>query len=186
MKQGVRVVRILAVTALIFAAGIFTYRTVIRRLYPMEYAPFVQRYAEEYEVPVSLVYAVIKCESGFDPEATSGEGAKGLMQMLDDTFQWVRTKDPGGEDSDPDIFDPQTNIKYGTLLLSLHRTEFGSDQLALAAYHTGRTRVNNWLSNKEFSADGKTLLKIPDGETSHYIDKVFSAQKMYQDLYGLE
>ena len=51
-------------------------------LYPREYCDFVEQYATAYDVPVNLVYAVIRTESGFDPEAVSSAGAVGLMQMM--------------------------------------------------------------------------------------------------------
>ena len=50
-------------------------------IYPLEYQTYVERYSAEYGVDKYLVYAVIKTESGFDPDAVSNVGARGLMQI---------------------------------------------------------------------------------------------------------
>ena len=64
-------------------------------LYPRKYGSIVKKEAKEYDLPQSLVYAVIKAESDFDPEAESPVGALGLMQMMPETFDWIQT-DIGG------------------------------------------------------------------------------------------
>ena len=186
MKRGAKLLRRIAAAALLVAVGCTVYHFIIREIYPVEYSDYVEAYAVEYGVPKALVYAVIKCESGFDPAAHSDAAAKGLMQLKDDTFQWVLSKDQDADQDRADILDPETNIKYGTMLLKLHLQEFGSEELALAAYHAGRTRVNQWLRDEEFSADGETLSEIPFGDTSHYIKKVLSARRMYEKLYDFE
>ena len=61
-----------------------------------------------------------------------------------------------------DLYDPETNIKYGTYLLRLMCEEYGCKETAAAAYHTGRGNVNSWLSNKDCSSDGKTLENIEE------------------------
>ncbi len=56
---------------------------------PLKYEESVKKYAGQYGVPPSVVYAVIKSESGFRPDAVSSAGAKGLMQIMPDTFSWL-------------------------------------------------------------------------------------------------
>ena len=109
------------------------------------------------------------------------------MQLTDETFEWVQTKAKEKEDLPPErLFDPETNIRYGTLLLKLHKAEFKSDELALAAYHAGRGIVNKWRANESYTDDGENLHTIPYRETEAYIDKVIKTKEAYTKLYGKE
>lgn len=189
MRFGRKLIPWLLVLAL--AAGLVSigYRKVMEAVYPREYKELVESYSRENQLDPMLVYAVIKCESGFDPDAVSSADAKGLMQLTDETFEWVQTKDKDRdkEELPPSrLFDPETNIKYGTLLLSLHKAEFASDELALAAYHAGRGIVNKWLSDESYTDDGENLHTVPYAETNAYIDKVVKTKAIYEKLYGKE
>ena len=55
-------------------------------LYPRKYEQLVEKWAAAYELDPLLVYAFIRTESGFDPQATSSVDARGLMQMTEETF----------------------------------------------------------------------------------------------------
>ena len=61
-------------------------------LYPRKYEQLVEKWAADYELDPLLVYAFIRTESGFDPQATSSVDARGLMQMTEETFLWMRSK----------------------------------------------------------------------------------------------
>ncbi len=155
-------------------------------MYPQKYAVLVEQYADLYQVDQNLVYAVIKTESGFQPNAVSENNAKGLMQITEDTFQWIGTKIGKKQTSQyvhDDMLRPEVNIMYGTYLLSYLLNEFHDYEVVLSAYHAGRTATNNWLSNQEYSSDGKTLEVIPYRDTNHYVDKVMRNYRKYQQLY---
>ncbi len=171
------------VLILVLAAAAFTADKVIHALYPLEYSEYVETYAAEYGVDPYLVYAVIKCESGYDTQAVSSADAKGLMQLTDDTFRWVMTKTGETDLEVDDLFDPQINIRYGVKLLSLHLQEFGGQDTAMAAYHAGRTTVTNWLKNPAYSANGDTLDVIPYQETASYVERVERTKEVYKHLY---
>ena len=89
----------------------------------------------------------------------------------------------GEKDENISLFDPETSIKYGTYFISLLLDEFGETNTALAAYHAGRGRINEWLENPEISPDGKTLSDIPVPETAHYVKKVNKAYNVYNKIY---
>lgn len=152
--------------------------------YPIKYNEYVEYYSALNDLDHYFVYAVIKTESGFDEQAVSNVGARGLMQMMEETFDWIkyRMKDTSDITYD-DMFSAEYSIKYGTYMLSLLLEEYGSEELALAAYHTGRGNVNSWLDNPLYSDDGVTLKTIPSKATENYISKVMKAYEVYSNLY---
>lgn len=153
-------------------------------VYPQKYCELVEKYSAKYGVNKNLVFAVIKTESNFDPSAESDVGARGLMQLMEDAYDWVgyRMEDKRGIDYDS-MFVPEYNIQYGTYLLMLLYNEYGDEATALAAYHSGRGNVNNWLKDGSLSSDGKVLNDIPSAATKHYVSKVMRAYDAYNNLY---
>lgn len=95
-----------------------------------------KHYAERYLLDESLVLAVIKVESNFDPKAVSRAGARGLMQLMPAT---------AAEMGVTDIFDPAQNIAAGTQYLAKLLNAFNHDlDLALAAYNAGPATVKRY------------------------------------------
>jgi soluble lytic murein transglycosylase len=154
-------------------------------LYPKQYEPIVTKYAEEYNLDADIIYAIINTESGFDPNAQSEVGARGLMQIMEDAFDWVKTRMPEDDGATyGDMFDPELNVKYGAYLFYLLYEEYGDYSTALAAYHSGRGNVNDWLSDRKNSGNGETLDRnIPSRATAHYVDKVMTSFENYEKIY---
>ena len=153
-------------------------------VYPIRYDEYVEEYSSKNNIDKYLIYAIIKTESGFDSNAVSDVGARGLMQLMEDAYDWVGYRmEDGREISYDHMFVPEYNIEYGTYLLMLLYDEYGDFETTLAAYHSGRGNVNKWLENSEYSSDGKTLDNIPSAATKHYVEKVMSAYSAYNNLY---
>ena len=95
--------------------------------------PFIEAAADETRLPVALIDAVIRTESGYRPRAVSRAGAIGLMQLLPATAKGLGVDDP---------FDPRANIMAGALYLRRQYDRFGSLTLALAAYNAGPGAVD--------------------------------------------
>ncbi len=107
------VIALVIVTILAFIG----YDSYVRNSHPIKYENYVERYSKEYGVDKYLVYAVIKTESGYRPDAVSNVGARGLMQIMETTFDWIKFKTGDDESVYYDMFDPETNIKYGCWFL---------------------------------------------------------------------
>ena len=134
--------------------------------------PLVKDAAKEFDIPAAMILAVIHTESDFRPDAVSDAGAKGLMQLMPDTFSWLC--DRLNEAHPPNkIFDPATNIRYGTYYLSYLYEKFGSWRVALAAYNAGEGRVGEWLADPTLTLDG-TLRHIPYPETAAYVKRALA------------
>lgn len=182
-KRNAAIAAVLLTVALLAAlAGPVLRDHVLRLLYPQPYSQLVKREAEEFSLSESLVYAVIKTESNFDEDAQSHAGARGLMQLTPQTFQWVSSLHPP-ENGGGDILDPGDNIHCGCALLRLLLDHYGSQETALCAYNAGMGTVSGWLAEGEFSDDGESLHTIPYPETENYVKKVTAAVKMYEELY---
>lgn len=158
--------------------------SILKTLYPIRYNKFVEAYTEEYNLEKSFVYAVIKCESNFDSEAVSSVDAKGLMQIMPETFSWLKTK-TGENLEEKMLFDPETSIKYGCLLYEILIKEFGDKETAVAAYHAGFGNVSKWLKDEKYSSDGVHLDDIPFPSTKAYVQKVIKAENIYKKLYKI-
>ena len=101
--------------------------------YLKKYDGIIQKAAKQFGVEVTLIKAIIKAESSFNPNAISESGAQGLMQLMPDTADDMKVDDP---------FDPEENIFGGTRYLSLLLKRFDQDKrLAVAAYNVGPTTV---------------------------------------------
>lgn len=129
---------------------------------------------DKYGVEVSWLLAVAKQESGFDKDAVSSAGARGLMQLLPSTAKWIAEL-MDWEYQDDLLFDASYNIRLGTWYVHYLRTKFDGDWW-IAAYNAGEGRVSAWI------ADGLKIEDIPFAETRHYIKKVKEYQHKYSAL----
>ena len=130
-----------------------------------------------------MVLAVIRTESDFDADALSSAGAVGLMQLMPDTFCFIRDEKLKESIADNTIFDPDTNIRYGTYYLSYLFEQFHSWFLALAAYNAGEGRVEEWLLDPELTKDGQLQI-IPFPETAAYVERTLDAYHYYSRKYN--
>ena len=184
MKRGCLTLAVLtvAVAVVVVLFGPRLLEGGLRLLYPQRYTELVEREAAEFDLEPNLVYAIIKMESGFDPQARSHADAMGLMQLTQETFDWILSLYPT-EDGSGDIWDPGDNIHCGCALLRLLLDQYGTVEVALAAYNAGMGNVSGWLESGDYSHDGETLHTIPYPETDAYVKKV---QRPYGrgDAYG--
>ncbi len=153
-------------------------------LYPLKYSEIVTKAACDYDVPVDVIYSVIRTESSFKPEAVSHAGAIGLMQIMPETYEWLLTI-MGEELSANAIYYPEVNIRCGAYYLAYLHRELGDWQTVFAAYNAGIGRVKSWLEDESITEDGM-LVHIPIEETANYVVKIAKAREMYQKLYDFK
>lgn len=153
----------------------------MKKLYKKDYSEYVSKYAEEYGVEENLIYAIIKAESNFNPNAVSTQKAKGLMQLIDSTAEEVASKNEI-ELTDESIFDPETNINLGTKYIAILLEKYECIEVALAAYNAGSGNVDKWIANGTIKADGSDIENIPYKETNTYVRKIMRDYKIYEQL----
>lgn len=157
-----------------------------RKFYPLKYKNEIIRFSLEYELDPYLVMSIIWVESKFKPDARSGKNARGLMQIIPRTGQWIADQIGLSLYEDDMLYDPKTNIMFGCWYLAYLLKVFDGDvELALASYNGGMGNVMKWLKDDRYSDDGKTLKNIPIKETSDYIERVQKAYRQYKKLYKI-
>lgn len=170
----------------VVTAGYFGTRLLVARAYPLEYRVHLFRYAEANDLDPWLVAAVIRAESRFRHDAVSRQGARGLMQIMPETGEWIaeQLKLPYAPEL---LFDPEYNIRLGCWYLANLEDEFrGSTVLALAAYNGGRSNVNRWLQEDRWTGEQHTLEQIPFPETRLYVAKVLRDVERYRRIYAAD
>jgi len=125
----------------------------------LDYDQHIQQAADYHAIPFSLIKAIIKAESNFDPQAVSSRGARGLMQLMPNNSRSLGIIDPE---------EPKANIMGGTSYFKSMLVQFdGNLILALAAYNAGPQVVGNYQGIP------------PYAETRDYVERVLKYYREY-------
>jgi len=154
--------------------------------YPKPYGQEVEEAAQEFDLDPLLLYAIMREESRYDPEAISHAYAQGLMQIIPSTRDWIAEQlkieiDP------TEIFDPGMNVHLGAWYLR-HLLDYFEEDLhyAVAAYNGGPGNVNEWKENPLIQEKTDFLRWIGFGETREYVPKVLLSYEVYRWLEQVE
>ena len=178
LKIGVAVLGLL----LLGAVGL---RAMVLHFYPYRYRAEISQRATEYRFDPLLIAAVVRTESKFNPQATSGRGARGLMQVMPETGRWAAGQLGVQSFSEDQLYEPLTNVWLGTWYLDSLRREFSGDiVLALAAYNGGRQNVREWLSTAQWNGEHQNIDQIPFRETREFIRRVMTDYNRYVWFYS--
>ena len=135
-------------------------RSKFRRKKERLFHPIILQVASRHDIDPALVKAIIMAESGYNPNAVSKRGAKGLMQLMPSTAEALGVED---------AFNPEQNISGGVRYFKLLVNRFDGDvKLALAAYNAGSKIVRHYQGVPPFKS------------THYYIEKVFRYYELYK------
>lgn len=124
-----------------------------------DYDLYFEKASRKYGVPVSLLKAMVKMESDFQPNETSSTGAAGLMQLMPETAKYLGVTD---------VYDPEQNIMGGARYISEKLKAYdGNLELALSAYNAGSGTVQKY---------GNT---VPP-QCRAYVAKILSYKEAYE------
>lgn len=148
--------------------------------HPRAFEAEVLKAAGRFGIEPSLLWAVMRQESAFDPGVVSSAGAVGLMQLMPATARDEAARLGFGA---ADSWEPSTNILLGAAHLSRHLRDFGSPEKALAAYNAGGGSVRRWAQEPGESLE-EWVEGIPYPETNEYVRKVMGNFFVYKALEG--
>lgn len=172
---------VVLIFGLVSFAFAFAPSLLFKSMYPLRYEDEITASAASHGVDPYLVAAVIRSESSWDPEASSHQGARGLMQLMPETAQDMVAKGlvDGKRYSYENLEDPAINIEYGCAYLSYLLTYFnGAIDRAIAAYNAGMGNVDGWAKQDKLLHNAITF-----PETQAYLVRVNMAKARYQELY---
>lgn len=176
MKRLLKFIIVLSTTVILILGFYFFFPHVWGEIvYPLDYQDSIKKYSRERNLDPNFVAALIYTESHFNPQASSGVGARGLMQIMPPTGGSIAEElGEGGYNADK-LYDPDTNIRYGTYYIKGLLDKYdGNEDLALAGYNAGVGRADKWK-------DGVAQLPF---ETVFFIQKVKNTRDMYLKVYG--
>lgn len=138
----------------------------------------------EFGLDPSLLFALIREESLFDPKAVSSAGAIGLTQVIPRTGRRIADELGHPDFGAGDLHNPGKSIQYGSFYLSQLVEEFeGRIDLALAAYNAGPHNVKRWIGGDSDPEREWFVESIPFWETRAYVKRVLSSLWVYSFLY---
>ncbi|MGJ0391548.1 MAG: transglycosylase SLT domain-containing protein [Methylocystis sp.] len=138
----------------------------------------------------SVVYAIARQESAFDPKAVSSAGAMGLMQMIASTARHTAYQHGVAFDLSRMLSEPAFNAKLGAAHLGILLGEYrGAYLLTFAAYNAGGGRVKQWIDAygdpRKPSVDPIDWVeRIPISETRNYVQRVMENFVVYRAKFG--
>jgi soluble lytic murein transglycosylase len=153
---------------------------------PLRHEDVIRQQAADKDVDAALIAAVCYQESKFQ-DRTSHAGARGVMQLLPSTADYIARKSGGTRFEQGDLADPQINIAYGSWYLRYLLDHYdGNERLAIAAYNAGETNVDRWVQKAGGPDKFTTDQDIPFAETREYVSSVEEKQDQYRQKYGRE
>ena len=154
---------------------------------PLRHEDVIRQQAGDKDLDPALIAGVIFAESHFRDQ-TSHAGAKGLMQLMPETADYIAQKSGGTAFVQGDLATPQVNIAYGSWYLRHLLDKYdGREALALAAYNAGQGNVDEWLAAAGARGERfRAADHIPFPETRDYVEKVLAARDDYRREYARE
>ncbi len=151
--------------------------------YALPYKDSIRRWSARNGLDSMLVAGLIHQESAFEPDARSGKNAIGLMQIIPPTARRL-AKEEKVHYSQSQLFDPDYNVRLGTVYFAGLRKQFGTVEAALAAYNAGEDRVTAWTAGQTYRETAEFVDSIPFTETRQYVEIISRNAQIYRQLYG--
>ncbi|WP_181405214.1 transglycosylase SLT domain-containing protein [Aestuariibacter sp. GS-14] len=153
----------------------------VERRFPLAFADQFQQQASQHKVDPAMAMAIARRESSFMVDAVSPAGARGLMQLMPDTANYLTSSRVGTNT----LFEPDKNVSLGIQYLKYLNDKLGENPvLVTASYNAGWQRVMQWLPAEGEQPLDVWIENIPYRETRHYVKAVMAYRYIYQKQLG--
>ena len=151
--------------------------------YPNAFETPLKNAAKRHDISLSWLSGLMRSESLFMHDIRSPAGALGLMQVMPRTGRQTAKELNLKWRGNNTLINPSTNIRIGSYYLAKQLNRFGHPALATAAYNAGPHRVKRWMPDKPMPLD-VWVASIPFTETRNYVQRVLTAQVIYEWRYN--
>ena len=149
----------------------------IERRFPMGYANLFISLGKKHQVPTSFALAIARRESAFRPDAISSKGARGLMQLMPGTANFINK----GALPVNSLFEPSINVDLGIEYIAYLQRKWNNEPVLVAAsYNAGWQKVLQWLPDDRSIDTDVWIDNIPFKETREYVKAVLTYQQIYE------
>ncbi len=139
--------------------------------------------ASDESVDPELIYSIMREESGYRPKIISPVGARGLLQIMRETGAQLADRIGRAAFDPDDLFDPRTNIEFGSFYLFELSQIFPTKLSAsIASYNAGPHVVADWV-DETGRPDDEWVESIPYSQTRSYVKRVMRSVQAYRLLY---
>ncbi|MBR4196574.1 MAG: transglycosylase SLT domain-containing protein [Synergistaceae bacterium] len=158
------------------------YRQDLEALYPRPFRAIVDSASKQYGTETNFIWAIMRQESAFKPDARSWAGAAGLMQFMPAT---AREEAKRAGLASYDLYNPSDSIRLGASHLNWLKRNLGREEYAMAAYNAGSGNARKWLRNSGGNPDlPRWIEAVVFSETNGYVQRVSANLEVYRMLYG--
>lgn len=154
--------------------------------YPAYYRQLVESVADEYELDPLFIFAMIRQESLFESSARSWASARGLMQVIPSTGEYIAGQLGWSGFQTEDLYKPFVSIRFGAFYVAEQLEAFDGDPyVALSAYNGGPGNAAYWSGLAPDSPD-LFLEAITFSEPRRYIQRIYTHYAYYRALYDTQ
>ncbi len=139
-------------------------------LFPQPFQSDVQKASQEFSVPSELVYAIMRQESSFNPEARSGADAFGLMQVIPEVAKKAAPLAKINFESPEELYRPDINVPIGTAFLRELFQKYSDQYIpTIASYNASEKAILSWYKTRYHGDSVEFIEEIPYEETRGYV-----------------
>ena len=150
--------------------------------YPRDFSEIVSKYSEEYAVPEHIIYAVIKTESDFVSGNVGEDGGIGLMGITPAEFELLLKETRENLTTDT-LYGPETNVRYGTYVLSRLYNSLEDWRLVCSAFYADRADFEKWCADTSLLDENGRLTAVPDKNAVSAGEKLYECAEKYREMY---